>query len=67
MKLFKSYAALVALFVLRDPLSTATLAPGVNTNTFSGDQLTISGGPGYDNLVMVNGVSITEAVRCATA
>ena len=49
--------------LLRDPLSTATLAPGVNTNTFSNDQLTISGGPGYDNLLMVNGVAITEAVR----
>ena len=49
--------------ILRDPISTATLAPGVNTNTFSLDQLTISGGPGYDNLIMVNGVAITEAVR----
>ncbi|HEX6177742.1 MAG TPA: TonB-dependent receptor [Thermoanaerobaculia bacterium] len=49
--------------ILRDPISTATLAPGVNTNTFATDQLSISGGPGYDNLVMVNGVSITEAVR----
>jgi outer membrane receptor for ferrienterochelin and colicin len=49
--------------LLRDPISTATLAPGVNTNTFAADQLTIAGGPGYDNLVMVNGVSITESVR----
>ena len=49
--------------MLRDPVSIATLAPGVNTNTFAVDQLSISGGPGYDNLVMVNGVSITEAVR----
>ena len=49
--------------MLRDPVSIATLAPGVNTNTFAVDQLSISGGPGYDNLVMVNGVAITEAVR----
>ncbi|HEU4520667.1 MAG TPA: TonB-dependent receptor, partial [Thermoanaerobaculia bacterium] len=48
---------------LRDPVSIALLAPGVNSNTFANDQLSISGGPGYDNLVMVNGVAITEAVR----
>ncbi len=49
--------------ILRDPIAAATLAPGVNSNTFSNDQLTISGGPGYDNLIMVNGVAITESVR----
>ncbi|HEX6179415.1 MAG TPA: TonB-dependent receptor, partial [Thermoanaerobaculia bacterium] len=47
----------------RTPLATALLAPGVNDSTLSANQLTISGSPGYDNLVMVNGVSITEAVR----
>ena len=47
----------------RTVLAAALLAPGVNDNTVSGSQLSISGGPGYDNLVMVNGVSITENVR----
>src|SRR4051794_18703596 len=42
--------------VLRNQLDTARLAPGVNGNTLSNGQLYISGGPGYDNLVLVNGV-----------
>ena len=41
----------------------ALLAPGVNGNTFSANQFQISGSPGYDNLVMVNGVPVTESVR----
>jgi outer membrane receptor for ferrienterochelin and colicin len=41
----------------------ALLAPGVNGNTLSAAQFQISGSPGYDNLVMVNGVSVTESVR----
>ncbi|HEX7138746.1 MAG TPA: TonB-dependent receptor, partial [Vicinamibacterales bacterium] len=47
----------------RTPVNTAALAPGVNTNTSAANQLSISGGPGYDNTVMVNGVVITEEVR----
>jgi hypothetical protein len=47
----------------RTVLNAAELAPGVNSNTPSGSQLSISGSPGYDNLVMVNGVAITENVR----
>jgi outer membrane receptor for ferrienterochelin and colicin len=47
----------------RTVLATAGLAPGVNDSTVSGSQLQISGGPGYDNLVMVNGVQITETIR----
>jgi outer membrane receptor protein involved in Fe transport len=47
----------------RTVLGTALLAPGVNANTPSTGQLSISGSPGYDNLVMVNGVVITEEVR----
>ncbi|HSP13629.1 MAG TPA: TonB-dependent receptor [Thermoanaerobaculia bacterium] len=49
--------------VQRNVLATALLAPGVNDNTPSGSQLSISGSPGYDNLVMVNGVAITENIR----
>ncbi len=49
--------------ILRTPLSAALLAPGVNDNTPSASQLSISGSPGYDNLVMVNGVMVTENVR----
>lgn len=47
----------------RTVLAAALLAPGVNDNTPSAGQLSISGSPGYDNLVMVNGVAITENVR----
>ena len=47
----------------RTVLAAAQLAPGVNTNTSASGQLSISGSPGYDNLVMVNGVAITEMVR----
>ena len=49
--------------IARTPLNAATLAAGVNTNTFAAGQLSISGSPGYDNLVLVNGVAITENVR----
>ncbi|MFA6955000.1 MAG: carboxypeptidase regulatory-like domain-containing protein [Thermoanaerobaculia bacterium] len=53
----------------RTVLDGALLAPGVNNNTAGNtpntqaSQLQISGSPGYDNLVMVNGVVITESVR----
>ena len=47
----------------RTVLAAALISPGVNENTPSGSQLSISGSPGYDNLVMVNGVAITENVR----
>ena len=52
-----------ALPVQRTPIAAALLAPGVNNNTLSGNQFSISGSPGYDNLVMVNGVVVTENVR----
>jgi outer membrane receptor for ferrienterochelin and colicin len=47
----------------RNVLATAGLAPGVNESTVSAGQVQISGGPGYDNLVLVNGVAVTETVR----
>jgi hypothetical protein len=47
----------------RNQLATAQFAPGVTANTLSNGQLQISGGPGYDNLVLVNGVVVTEATR----
>src|SRR5438552_3325673 len=49
--------------IQRNQLATAQFAPGVNSNTLSNGQLYISGGPGYDNLVMVNGVVVTENTR----
>ncbi len=49
--------------VPRNQLATALLSPGVNDNTLSAGQLQISGSPGYDNLVLVNGVVVTENVR----
>ncbi|MGZ4779149.1 MAG: TonB-dependent receptor, partial [Thermoanaerobaculia bacterium] len=47
----------------RTQLAAALLAPGVNANTFANNQLNISGGPGYDNLIMVNGAVVTENIR----
>ncbi|HJT18577.1 MAG TPA: TonB-dependent receptor, partial [Thermoanaerobaculia bacterium] len=49
--------------IQRSPLAAASLAPGVNANTYSAGQFSISGSPGYDNLVMINGVVVTENVR----
>ncbi|MFP5245269.1 MAG: carboxypeptidase regulatory-like domain-containing protein, partial [Thermoanaerobaculia bacterium] len=47
----------------RNQLATAQLAPGVTANTLTNGQLQISGAPGYDNLVLVNGVVVTENTR----
>ncbi|MGK2859006.1 MAG: TonB-dependent receptor, partial [Thermoanaerobaculia bacterium] len=47
----------------RTVLDGALLAPGVNSGALAASQISISGSPGYDNLVMVNGVVITENVR----
>jgi hypothetical protein len=49
--------------ILRNQFATAQFAPGVTANTFTGGQLQISGGPGYDNLALVNGVVVTENTR----
>ncbi|HEX8619449.1 MAG TPA: TonB-dependent receptor, partial [Thermoanaerobaculia bacterium] len=49
--------------IARTVLAAAALAPGVQTSTLSANQLSISGSPGYDNKILVNGVAITEAVR----
>lgn len=49
--------------VQRNQNATAQFAPGVTANTLSNGTLQISGGPGYDNLVMVNGVVVTENTR----
>ncbi|MCU1246587.1 MAG: hypothetical protein JWN02_2497 [Acidobacteria bacterium] len=49
--------------VARTITGAATLAPGVSGQTLSANQFSISGSPGYDNLVMVNGVVITENIR----
>jgi hypothetical protein len=49
--------------VQRNQLATSQLAPGVTANVLSNGQLQISGGPGYDNLVLVNGVVVTENTR----
>jgi hypothetical protein len=49
--------------IQRNQLATAQLAVGVVGNIFANGSLQISGGPGYDNLVLVNGVVVTENVR----
>ena len=55
--------AVERLPVQRNQNATAQLAPGVTANTLSNGQLAISGGPGYDNLVIVNGVVVNENTR----
>jgi hypothetical protein len=47
----------------RNQLATVQFAPGVNPYTLSNGVVSISGGPGYDNLVLINGVVVTENVR----
>jgi len=49
--------------VQRNQLATAQFAPGVSGNTLANGELAIAGGPGYDNLVLVNGVVVTENTR----
>jgi len=49
--------------VLRNQLATAQFAPGVSGNTLGNGELAIAGGPGYDNLVLINGVVVTENTR----
>lgn len=49
--------------IQRNQLATAQFAPGVTGNTLTNGQLQISGGPGYDNLVLVNGVVVNENTR----
>jgi hypothetical protein len=56
-------AMMERLPVQRNQLATAQFAPGVTANAVSNGQLQISGGPGYDNLVLVNGVVVTENTR----
>ncbi|HJQ38575.1 MAG TPA: carboxypeptidase regulatory-like domain-containing protein [Thermoanaerobaculia bacterium] len=58
-----THAEVEALPVRRNQVETALLAPGVNTNTPSINQFQISGSPGYDNLVLVNGVVVSENIR----
>jgi hypothetical protein len=46
----------------RTILAQAQMAPGVTTG-FTAAQLRISGAPGYDNLLLVNGVVVNENLR----
>jgi outer membrane receptor for ferrienterochelin and colicin len=55
--------AIERLPIQRNQLATAQFAPGVSSNTLSNGVLQISGGPGYDNLVTVNGVVVNENTR----
>jgi outer membrane receptor protein involved in Fe transport len=43
--------------------ATAQLSPGVTTAFGRANQLQISGAPGYDNLILVNGVVVNENLR----
>src|SRR4051812_30143896 len=44
----------------RTPYLTAELMPGVTTNTPNANQITISGGFGYDNVFLVDGVDVND-------
>ena len=55
--------AIEKLPIQRNQLATAQFAAGVSSNTLSNGVLQISGGPGYDNLVTVNGVVVGENTR----
>jgi outer membrane receptor protein involved in Fe transport len=46
----------------RNMRQTVLLAPGVNPNGVN-NQITINGGPSYDNVFMVNGVVVNENLR----
>lgn len=48
--------------VRRNVRDTVLLAPGVNSNG-PNNQISISGGPSYDNLFLVNGVVVNENLR----
>src|ERR1051326_3650014 len=49
--------------VQRNQLQTAQMAVGVTANVLANGELAISGGPGYDNLTLVDGVVVHENVR----
>ena len=48
--------------IARDIRQTTLLAPGVNPNGVN-RQITINGGPSYDNIFLVNGVVVNENLR----
>jgi len=48
--------------IARNIRQTVLLAPGVNPNGVN-NQITINGGPSYDNVFMVNGVVVNENLR----
>jgi hypothetical protein len=48
--------------VARDMRQTVLLSPGVNPNGVN-NQITINGGPSYDNVFLVNGVVVNENLR----
>jgi outer membrane receptor protein involved in Fe transport len=47
----------------RRPYDVAELAPGVTTNAFNPNQLTLSGSFGFDNVFMVNGVDVNDNIQ----
>ena len=49
--------------VPRNQLATSQLPAGVTANVLANGELAVSGGPGYDDLAMINGVVVNENVR----
>jgi hypothetical protein len=47
----------------RRPFDIAEYAPGVTTNVFNANQVTLAGSFGYDNVFMVNGVDVNDTVN----
>ena len=51
-----------ALPMGRRPVDVAELAPGLTTNTFTVNQLAMSGAYGFDNVFMVDGVDVNDTL-----
>ena len=47
----------------RRPVDVAELAPGLTTNTFTANQVAISGAYGFDNVFMVDGVDVNDTIN----
>jgi len=52
-----------ALPMGRRPVDIAELAPGLTNNTFTTNQVAISGAYGFDNVFMVDGVDVNDTIN----
>ena len=52
-----------ALPMGRRPVDIAELSPGLTTNTFTANQVAISGAYGFDNVFLVDGVDVNDTIN----